>query len=577
MCGIAGVVERGAGDTEAVTCAMRDSLGHRGPDGAAVRAWPEHGVGLGHRRLAIIDTGSGGMQPLANEDGTVWVIANGEICNFLSLRRELEALGHRFRSQSDSEVIVHAYEEWGDGHVERLSGFFAFALYDRRPADGRPFRVLLVRDRLGVKPLFYSAARHRVAFGSEIKALLRHPRIDRSIDRTALFDYFTYSCMPGDKTGYAAIRSLPPGHLMVIERDDFRIRQYWDVPVNRTRRISLPEAISDTRLGVAGAVGEYLTSDVPIGVLMSGGIDSGMVAACAAAIVPALPSFALGFDVVERNETAFAASLATALGTSHHEGRADGDALPDWPDTILDAFDQPFADASAVPTAVLSRLAARHVKAVLSGDGGDEVFAGYNRYTSWMSETRPTFDSYARRLELFSPAEKRAWLAPEWSADFSDYDDYWHYRAFWRDDLEPVTRLQYVDLKTYLPDDILVKVDRASMSASLEVRPPLIEHRLVERIVPLPGAQKVRDAVGKRLLKDAARGVIPDTIIDRPKRGFSAPMTNWVVAHQQWAETTLRESRTGLFRPGVTEPAPSRYGEKVWAAILADRWLARHA
>lgn len=592
------MIDRGADDLESTTRAMRDRLAHRGPDGAGLRVWPDHGVGLGHRRLAIIDPSSAGEQPLSNEDGTVWVTFNGEICNFRSLRAELERLGHIFRSQTDTEVIVHAYEEWGDAHVHRLRGFFAYVLYDRRPRPERSpdaCRVLLVRDRLGVKPLYYSVNGARVAFGSEIKALLAHPGVTRRVDRSALFDYFTYSCVPAPKTAYADIRQLLPGHLLTIEAGGCVSSQYWDAPGGARTSREIGDVDDEVRAGLEEAVALYMVSDVGVGSLLSGGIDSSTLTALMAGIQPGLPAFSLGFDDPKRNETPHAAMVADHLGAPHHITRVDASMVPELPARMLDIYDEPFADGSAVPAWMLAGAVRRHVKVVLSGDGGDEVFGGYNRYWSWLGvhqarrprswrrlpgwllrqAKRPDpFRDYARHLELFSPEEKRARLAPEWAREFDGYDDYWNYRQHWRMDLEPATRLQYLDLKTYLPDDILTKVDRASMAESLEVRPPLLDHELVERLLSLPAAVRTPHGQGKFLLKRAARGLLPDAILQRPKQGFSAPWTAWITTNEAWATRELEPSSPGLFRTNLaTEPSMPRYGEKVWAALLADRWL----
>lgn len=606
MCGIVGIVDRDAGDLEPVTIAMRDRLAHRGPDGSGLRVWADHGVSLGHRRLAIIDLSAAGANPMSNEDGTVWVVFNGEICNFRTLRRELERLGHVFRSVSDTEVIVHAYEQWGDAHVQRLRGFFAYALYDRRSPAGRrdaaaSHRVVLVRDRLGVKPLCYHLNDRQLVFGSEIKAVLAHPDVDRAVDRSALFDYFTYSCIPAPKTAYRGIRKLLPGHMLTMENGTCAIAQYWDVPTGRSSaRHDEGEVVEEVRRSIADAVDAYMTSDVPIGSLLSGGIDSSYVTALMAAAAPGLETFSMGFDTPGRDERPFAAMVAERFGTRHHAVQIDGTLVPDLPARMLDIYDEPYADGSAVPTWRLAAAASQHVKVVLSGDGGDEVFGGYNRYAGWLSahappaaprslrgvarsvisrlsgsdRARDSFLAYARLLELFSPEEKRARLSLEWAREFDGYDDYWNYRQHWRMDLEPATRLQYLDLKTYLPDDILTKVDRAAMAHSLEVRPPLLDHQLVETVLTLPAGVRNPQGQAKFLLKRAGQGLLPDAILNRRKQGFSAPWTAWITAHQAWAAHALGAAPSGMFRDNLAaNPGLSRYGEKVWAALIAEQWM----
>ena len=365
------------------------------------------------------------------------------------------------------------------------------------------------------------------------------------------------------------------------------------------------DLVAWVRAAIGEAVELYMEGDVPIGALLSGGVDSSLVTALMAREGRRVPTFSMGFGMPGRDETGFAAIVAESLGTEHHAVRIGADILPGLPARIVEMYDEPFADGSAVPTWKVAAAARERVTVALSGDGGDEVFGGYNRYWGWLrtfgpapaartwrqllgqwlraSADRPRADplvGYAQLMELFSPEEKRASLSPDWAREFDGYDDYWNYRQHWRPELEPGTRLQYLDLKTYLPDDILTKVDRASMAVSLEVRPPLLDHVLVERLLSLPADVRTPNAQGKFLLKQAAQGLVPEAILRRPKQGFSAPWTTWMQANQEWAARSLEPSgsSTSLFRANLAgDPALPRYGEKAWAAMLAECWMRSRA
>lgn len=620
MCGIVGVAATGGPDTDGLHH-MCDAISHRGPDDAGVEVWRDHGVGLGHRRLSIIDLSPAGHNPMPNEDRSVWLVFNGEIYNFQSLRQELERAGHVFRSRSDTEVVLHAYEEWGDEHVHRLRGMFAYALYDRRPQSGsegpsHDFRLMLVRDRLGIKPLFYYQHAHLFLFASEIKAILAYPGVDRAIDRSALFDYLTYMYVPAPKTAYTHVRKIPPGHYLVLERDQIRLRQYWDVTWNRPTPARTPdEAAVLVREALAQVVRLHMLSDVPVGVFLSGGVDSSTITALMAqASDEPVRSFTIGFDVAAHSETRYSRLVADRWGTQHCERNVGADSLQDMLPAVGWMYDEPFADGSAVPTRRLAALAREQVKVVLCGDGGDEVFGGYEWYTAWLrrrafdwvplvlrrklfaglGRSWPTWlrgkqfladlrlgpiEQYGRLLELFSPMEKRLIIAPEWAKELADYDDYWYFRQYWRDELDPMTRIQYLDLKTYLPDDILTKIDRASMAVSLEARPPLLDHELVEQLFSIPAEWRAPGGAKKYLLKQAARDLLPDAILRRPKKGFSAPWTAWMRSEREWVTSRLqRGDQIGFLRPDVADvPWLSKNAEGMWAALLLLQWSGNEA
>jgi len=617
MCGIVGLVRGGRSDHDAVQ-RMNDALTHRGPDDAGIREWSDHGVSLGQRRLSIIDLSPLGRNPMANEDGSVWIVYNGEIYNFPELRRELEQLGHTFRSHTDTEVILHAYEEWGDDHVHRLRGMFAYALYDRRPANTSPggFRLLLVRDRLGIKPLFYYTRPGCFAFASEIKGLLACDGIDREIDWTALYDFLTYWYIPAPKSAYVHIRKLPPAHLLVLDERGATVREYWTLPAHaRSSGSRTPEeGVAQVAETLGQVVRDHLLSDVPLGVLLSGGVDSSAVTALASgAVHPPLRTFAAGFDVEDHSELDYARIVAAHYNTHHTESVVGRESLDRMLPHVLALYDEPFADTSAIPTYYVTAAAGEHVKVLLSGDGGDEVFAGYNWYGSWLARqshdrvplvagrllaplaewwpadrrgkallnslSRRALARYAAPMELFSPAQKRKLLAPSRLREFEGYDDYWHFRRFWREDLDPLARMQYLDLKTFLPDDILTKVDRASMASSVEVRPPLLDHELVELVFSMPSSWSLRAGEQKWLLKRAVEDRLPSAVLDRSKKGFSAPMTPWIAGSREWVERELGETSRLTDGAWLAPDLAGRLGQfprgaQVWGLLVLQRWLA---
>ncbi len=616
MCGIVGLV-REAGSDEATVSRMSEAVRHRGPDDSAIRTWPDHGVTLGHRRLSIIDLSPLGRNPMANESGDIWIVYNGEIYNFQALRRELEGLGHTFRSHTDTEVVLHAYEQWGDDHVHRLRGMFAYAIYDRRPRPGPArFRLLLVRDRLGIKPLVYYHRPDCFCFASEIKGVLACDGIDRAIDWSALYDFLTYLYVPAPKTAYLHVRKLPPGHQLVLDERGITVREYWTLRPGHTSGAETPaEGVHLVAETLGRVVHDHLVSDVPLGVLLSGGVDSSAITALASGMVkPALRTFSAGFDVQEHSELEYAAAVAAHCGTRHTERVVGHESLDRMLPRVLAMYDEPFADTSAIPTYYITAAAGREVKVLLAGDGGDELFAGYTWYATWLAHrrfdrlpglaprarlgaladwwppgrpgkglltdlSRSPLGRYAALMELFSPHQKRALLWPDQAEEFAEYDDYWYYRQHWREDLDPLTRLQYLDLKTFLPDDILTKVDRASMASSVEVRPPLLDHELVEQVFGMPAAWNVRNGERKWMLKRAVEARLPSAVLHRTKKGFSAPMTPWIAAERAWVEQELAASARlaagGWLAPDLADRVGTyRRGAQVWGLLLLQRWLA---
>jgi asparagine synthase (glutamine-hydrolysing) len=564
MCGICGIFEPGRGTVidHALVKTMADTLRHRGPDDEGFYTGP--GIGLGHRRLSIIDL-QGGHQPLSNEDGTVWIVFNGEVYNFEELNRQYLSSGHCFRTRSDTETIIHLYEELGEACFAQLRGMFAIALWDARRK-----RLLLARDRIGKKPLFYSWNGKRLLFASEIKAILAAGEVSREMDLQAFADYFSFQYVPAPKTIYRDVRKLQAAHYIVVEGSKLREIPYWDICFDQPRELSESEWCERFLEEYRTAVKSRLVSDVPLGAFLSGGVDSSSVVALMNEFQPPVTTCSIGFSEESYDESVNARSFAGALGANHFEHIVRPKALDLLP-KLAWHYDEPFADSSAIPTYYVSQLARQHVTVVLSGDGGDENFAGYRRYYfhQWENRLRSSFPASVRRavfgplgrwypklgwaprifrakstfeslarspLEgyfygggLCPPGLKRQLLDPEVWKQLGGYDSIevarYHYdRANTPD---PLSRIQYVDIKTYLVDDILVKVDRASMANSLEVRCPLLDHKLMEVIAQIPSSLKLRNGTGKYIFKKALERVLPRNLLYRRKKGFVVPVAEW--------------------------------------------------
>ena len=630
MCGFVGIAdlaERRADHAE-IGRAMRDALAHRGPDEAGERR--DGPVWLGSRRLSIIDVAEGHM-PMGNEDGTVWAVYNGEIYNFAGLRDELERAGHRFRTHCDTEVLVHAYEEWGPACVERFNGMFAFAVHDV-PAR----RLFLARDRMGEKPLHYVWDGRLFLFASEIKALLRHPDVSRAIDPLAVSKYLTFEYVPAPHSIFAAVRKLEPGRWLLLDLAERRLEehQYWELPLiddalNYQRE---EDSADELRERLSEAVRIRLVSDVPIGVFLSGGIDSSSVAALAARHhAGPLEAFTVGFSDPSFDETPWAEMAARAAGVEHHIERCDLDAvLPEIPD-ILGTLDEPLGDASYVPTFLLARFARRRLTVALGGDGGDDILAGYptfsalklvRYYAIFPLEVRLLINRLAARLPVslanisfdfkikqllrgtgvaaevmfllwmgsFTETEKRTLLTAGVRGRIGNanaFEDVLEHikRSNLRNDLE---RVLYLCAKMYLQDDILVKVDRASMANSLEVRSPFLDHTLVEFVSRLPMRVKLRRLTTKSLLKRAVGDLLPRPLVRRPKKGFGMPVGRWIngglgpLVDAALAPERLR--REGIFDPAFVSAllAEHRAGARdnrklLWTLFAFQTWHERWA
>jgi asparagine synthase (glutamine-hydrolysing) len=545
---------------------MNEAQHHRGPDEGGLHV--EAGVGLGHRRLSIIDLSSG-HQPLFNEDGSVAVVFNGEIYNFQELQDELEREGHAFRTRCDTEVIVHAWESWGESCVARFRGMFAFAIWDRRKAT-----LFLARDRLGKKPLYYSLlADGTLIFASELKALRIHPDLPRRIHGASVEDYFAYGYVPEPRTIFQGVHKLPPAHTLAMARGGLAPtpRPYWNVSFRRNG----PAAEEDVRREIVErfreAVKVRLIAEVPLGAFLSGGVDSSAVVAMMAGLsAEPVNTCSISFGDPAFNETQYAGDIARRYRTRHHVEQVDSDDF-DLIDTLARVYDEPFADSSAIPTYRVCELARKRVTVALSGDGGDESLAGYLRYRQFMLEERlrsllplsvrrPAFgllaalypkadraprifrakatlealarDTVQGYLEcncLMHDELRRTLFSPEFRRGLQGYAAVDLLRAHAREAPtdDPLSLVQYLDMKTYLPGDILVKVDRASMAHSLEVRAPLLDHLLVDWISGIPPRMKLRGGEGKYVFKKAMESYLPADILYRPKMGFAVPLAGW--------------------------------------------------
>jgi asparagine synthase (glutamine-hydrolysing) len=547
MCGIAGILSLDGRPVATEDIAsMCSTIEHRGPDDSGF--FVRDSIGLGMRRLSIIDLHSG-HQPLSNEDGTVWVVFNGEIYNFPSLREDLIDRGHILATRTDTEVIVHLYEEHGADLVDHLRGMFAFALWDVRQK-----RLLLGRDRLGIKPLYYADFGDRLVFASELKAILQLPGVEREFDWMAVNHIFTNLTTPSSQSIIRRIRKLEPAHVLTAGPNvPARVSRYWDVVFEPNRGATEEKMVDELRGRIDESVRMHMVSDVPVGAFLSGGIDSSSVVAhmMRHAGQP-VKTFAIGFSESAFNELPYARTIARAFGTDHHELIVEPDVV-DVLDDLIWHLDEPFGDPSAIPTFMVSRMAADHVKVVLSGDGGDELFAGYDKYRVEQRERRlsrlPRFARIAFGAigsRMREGAKGRNFLLHH---SLTGWDRYFDASAFFREsarrqllhpdvfteieksipigDAHWLSAAQYLDLHGYLPDDILTKVDRMSMAHSLEVRVPLLDHKLVEFAATIPPEMNLGGGGGKLLFKKAMRGILPDAVIDRPKRGFAVPLASW--------------------------------------------------
>jgi asparagine synthase (glutamine-hydrolysing) len=618
VCGIAGKVALGAPVDHGLIKRMCDVVRHRGPDSQGT--FVEDGVGLGVQRLAVIDLDTGD-QPLYNEDQTIVVVLNGEIYNYRELRERLSHSGHRFRTGTDTEVIVHLYEDHGEACVEYLRGMFAFALWDRSRRV-----LLLARDRVGKKPLFYAHRGDAFWFGSEPKSLLQDPTLPRGMDAAAIDCFLGLGYVPQPFSAFAGLRKLPPAHTLRFQDGRVTTRRYWRLSyAGAPPRADTEELREELRQQLLEATRLRLRSDVPLGAFLSGGVDSSaVVAAMAREASGRVKTFSIGFDVGAFDETAYAREVSKLLDTEHHEFRVTAKAVEILPKMIWH-YGEPFADSSAIPTFYLSELARRHVTVALNGDGGDESFAGYDRYVTnnvvgrlprlpigpaYLREMlerpkrRPALlrrlarlgevlpltppERYARFMAIVGASLRNRLCTPEFREEVGAADEPSSIiaRAFCSPDAGEalVSRLLNADVQTYLPDDLLVKMDIATMAHSLEVRSPFLDHVMMEFAASLPPALKLRGLTTKRLLKDAMRAWLPDHILDRPKMGFSVPVSAWFRGPLRELPSDVlldpRATERGIFRPAEVRrlidahrSGTEEHGARIWALLQLELWL----
>jgi asparagine synthase (glutamine-hydrolysing) len=615
MCGIAGKLwfDPARPVDRDLLVRMTDRVSHRGPDSSGY--YVNGGVGLGHRRLSVIDLVSGD-QPLGNEDGSVQVIFNGEIYNFAEVRQALEERGHQFRTRSDTEVIAHGFEEWGQECVTRFRGMFAFAAWDARRR-----RLLLARDRLGVKPLFYAELPDGIVFGSEIKSLIADPAVSRDWDPEAVDAYLTFGYIPAPRTIYKAVRKLDAAHTLLVEGSRLSLRQYWDLrftgdgdPAREAEYLQRTDEL------LHESVRLRLISDVPLGAFLSGGIDSAAVVSTMVRTSDApVLTMSVGFDAKEFDELEYALAVARHLGCTAHT-RVVTPQVEELLPRLVWHCDEPFADSSIVPTYYVSRAAREQVTVALSGDGGDELWAGYDRHRVEQAEARvraalgplsralgmiggllpikgagslkhlrydaPQAYALKHAYDYFDDAARSRLYHRDFAPLVRGSDPYARHRRLFEacESPDPIDRALYVDAKTYMVDDVLTKVDRMSMAVSLETREPLLDHRLLEYVATIPSSLKLHNGTTKYLLRQLLRQRLPQSILERPKQGFSAPVGQWLIGPlQKMGEGVLfdgRLARRGILRDEAVKTlwADHRSGQadhthRLWAVVMLELWF----
>ena len=628
MCGICGYLHLDFDERAdaRVVEAMNQRIAHRGPDDEGV--YTGGPIGLGQRRLSIIDLAAG-HQPLSNEDGTVWVTYNGEIYNFQELSKELIAKGHHFATRTDTEVLVHLYEEHGVNFVQHLNGMFGLGIW-----DARRNRLVLARDRMGQKPLYWGVFDRQLIFASELKAILAHPAVERKVNMDALAHYLSLSSVPAPYSIFEGIHKLPPGHRLVVENGVPRSEQYWEYSLGaRSVNLTREEAREQFTHRLRESVRQRLISDVPLGVFLSGGLDSSTIAAlmCQVSDGP-VQSFSIGFEDKDFDESSHARRVSKHLGTIHHEKTLSSRAALELIPRLGKIIDEPLADPSVVPTYLLSEFASEHVKVVLGGDGGDELLAGYPNYmahhylSGWEGFTSALarrvmqpclrnlpgrFDSSktVRRLRklgglwqhrgtlaryyqsangLFPTEHPQLFTDDAWEA--VSPEGAWKQGRAYLDACPSQDRLEqilFLDAKLFMQDDILVKVDLTSMAFGLEVRAPLLDVNVVEFIATLPNKHKIKGRLGKYLLRQTARDLLPREIIDRPKQGFMIPVARWLrgefreLLEDLFTEDRLRQA--GLFRPEYVRRLMSEHFNEqhdhhrlLWQLLMFELWSQEH-
>jgi asparagine synthase (glutamine-hydrolysing) len=637
MCGIVGVCSCSEKVDKAILTSMKDALTHRGPDDAGIYVDEENNVGLGHRRLSILDLSSLGHQPMSNENGSIWITYNGEVYNFKEIREELSHRGYNFNSNSDTEVVIKSYEEWGIDCVHKFIGMFAIGIWDKRER-----KLFLIRDRAGVKPLYYYHKDGLFLFGSELKALMKHPRFDKDVNYSVLSLYLRYGYIPTPFTIFNNTYKLRPGHYLCVSNGDLREIKYWDVV-----DFYLEEPISASEDEIAEEL-EYLlidsfryrlVSDVPVGIFLSGGIDSSVVTALLQKnMSDQLKTFSIGFYESRFNEAKWAKKIASYLGTDHTEYYLSVREAFSIIEKLPEIYDEPFGDNSGIPTCLVSRLARQNVTVALSADGGDELFCGYNHYRSIMYLNGrflglPTYirNCIIKALTLFKPAtvdtiyrtfgffmpkveglrdKYEKWRnmlyqinegnfldmykfnlnrwTPDEMMSLMENNDYSRlntcfedtYHRLYNNDF--ITQMMAIDFKTFLLDDILTKVDRASMSVGLEAREPFLDHRLVQYVARIPLNLKFKNGMSKYILRKILYKYVPRELVERPKQGFNVPLAEWLKGElSSLVMSYLNEDKLkkeGIFNPRVVSTYVKDFMNgsinvnRIWFLLLFEMW-----
>ncbi len=624
MCGICGIyyTDQNRPVDQNLLKEMTQTLYHRGPDDEG--RYCNDNIGLGHRRLSIIDLDSG-KQPIFNETGTVAIVFNGEIYNYKELKAELISKNHIFKTNTDTETIVHLYEEFGEDCVSRLRGMFAFAIWDQKNQQ-----LFLARDRLGIKPLYYYYNNGKLLFGSEIKAILQDHTVQRDIDYCAMEEYFTYLYVRAPRTSFKGIQKLLPGHTLICNHNGVKVKKYWDLHDFDTGKLSEKEFEERLYELMEESVRIRLMSDVPLGAFLSGGVDSSAIVAIMSRIMDSkVITSSIGFQEAQFNETSYARRVAQHLQTEHHEHIVMPDAV-NLISKLVWHFDEPFADSSAVPTYYVSKMARENVKVALSGDGGDENFAGYRNYYIDKQENRfrigPDFirkyifgtlsnlypqadylpqylrgksflrnlsvspvEAYHNTKSIFNREFKDALFSPDLKHKIIGYNPIEGFQEYY---FRPKTSshlssLLYLDTKTYLVDDILTKVDRMSMANSLEVRVPLLDHKLVEFIATIPPDYKLKGKIGKYIFKKTMAPYLPDDILHRKKRGFGLPVGTWLRNElREFASDILFSNKSqnrGLFNKGCIQKiwkdhqnGTRNHTHHLWSLLIFEIWYSKY-
>jgi asparagine synthase (glutamine-hydrolysing) len=627
MCGICGIVNlEGRHINEEVIHNMCTALVHRGPDDEGIHTSTKSkpSAGLGHRRLKIIDLTEAGRQPMCNEDGSLWLVLNGEIYNYPQLRKGLKDKGHQFRSNTDVEVVLHLYEDFAENCLSYLRGMFAFAIWDEKKG-----KLFFARDRLGQKPLLYYCDSHHLCFASEFSALFASGLIDRNINYEAMDQYLTFGYVPAPATIYKEILKMLPGHYGIFQDGKLHLKKYWDLDYSHKITISEEDAAQELIKRLKEAVGMRLVSDVPLGVFLSGGLDSSAITALMSQLTNKVKTFSIGFEEADFNELKFARTIAIRFSTDHREFTVKPKALEVLP-LLVERYGEPYADSSALPTFYVAKETRRYVTVALNGDGGDESFAGYDRYQAMVlahsynhlpsflrdglrrasmslipeglnfkkrrkrlrrfleNASLPFFSRYCNWVCIMNDTEKNKLYSEDFKGQLGESKpaDWLRDYASLPGDIELIDRLMAIDIKTNLANDLLVKMDIASMANSLETRSPFLDHKLMEFVARLPAEYKMKKLIKKYLLKKAIKDLIPKGNLHRRKMGFAVPVGEWFRTDLKdfLYEILLSESSIsrGYFKPEVIENMLNQHIEKradytfqLWALLMLELWHKR--